>query len=61
MHAKPLAWATALLCFSVFVYFWDLGGVPFYMDADQFNPWWDQDAKRLAGVIQKIGKVESSQ
>ena len=32
-----------------------------YMDADQFNPWWDQDAKRLAAVIQKIGKVESAQ
>jgi tripartite-type tricarboxylate transporter receptor subunit TctC len=32
-----------------------------YMDADQFNPWWDQDAKRLAAVVQKIGKVESGQ
>ena len=32
-----------------------------YMDADQFNLWWDQDAKRLAAVVQKIGKVESSQ
>ena len=32
-----------------------------YMDADQFNPWWDQDAKRLAAVVQKIGKVESAQ
>jgi tripartite-type tricarboxylate transporter receptor subunit TctC len=32
-----------------------------YMDADQFNAWWDQDARRLAVVIQKIGKVESGQ
>jgi tripartite-type tricarboxylate transporter receptor subunit TctC len=32
-----------------------------YMDADQFNAWWDQDARRLAGVVQKIGKVESGQ
>jgi tripartite-type tricarboxylate transporter receptor subunit TctC len=32
-----------------------------YMDADQFNAWWDQDAKRLAAVVQKIGKVESGQ
>jgi tripartite-type tricarboxylate transporter receptor subunit TctC len=32
-----------------------------YMDADQFNPWWDADARRLAAVVQKIGKVESGQ
>src|SRR5262245_35979994 len=32
-----------------------------YMDADQFNPWWDQDARRLTAVVQKIGKVESGQ
>lgn len=32
-----------------------------YMDADQFNVWWDQDAKRLTAVVQKIGKVESGQ
>jgi tripartite-type tricarboxylate transporter receptor subunit TctC len=32
-----------------------------YMDADQFNPWWDRDARRLAAVVQKIGKVESAQ
>jgi tripartite-type tricarboxylate transporter receptor subunit TctC len=32
-----------------------------YMDADEFNPWWDRDAKKLAAVIQKIGKVESAE
>jgi tripartite-type tricarboxylate transporter receptor subunit TctC len=32
-----------------------------YMDADQFNAWWDQDARRLAAVVQKIGKVDSGQ
>jgi tripartite-type tricarboxylate transporter receptor subunit TctC len=32
-----------------------------YMDADQFNPWWDRDARRLAAVVQKIGKVESAE
>jgi tripartite-type tricarboxylate transporter receptor subunit TctC len=32
-----------------------------YMDADQFNPWWDADARRLTGVVQRIGKVESGQ
>jgi hypothetical protein len=31
------------------------------MDADQFNPWWDADARRLTGVVQRIGKVESGQ
>jgi tripartite-type tricarboxylate transporter receptor subunit TctC len=32
-----------------------------YMDAEQFNPGWDRDARRLAAVVQKIGKVESAQ
>jgi tripartite-type tricarboxylate transporter receptor subunit TctC len=32
-----------------------------YMDADEFNAWWDKDARKLAGVVQKIGKVESAQ
>ncbi len=31
-----------------------------YMDADEFNVWWAQDAAKLAGVVQKIGKVESA-
>jgi tripartite-type tricarboxylate transporter receptor subunit TctC len=32
-----------------------------YMDADEFNAWWAEDARRLAAVVQKIGKVESAQ
>jgi len=32
-----------------------------YMDADEFNAWWAQDAARLAEVVRKIGKVESAQ
>jgi tripartite-type tricarboxylate transporter receptor subunit TctC len=32
-----------------------------YMDADEFNVWWAQDAARLALVVKKIGKVESAQ
>jgi len=31
-----------------------------YMDADEFNAWWAQDAAKLAVVVQKIGKVESA-
>ena len=31
-----------------------------YMDADEFNVWWAQDAAKLAAVVQKIGKVESA-
>jgi tripartite-type tricarboxylate transporter receptor subunit TctC len=30
-----------------------------YQDADEFNRWWRQDAETLAGVIKKIGKVET--
>ena len=29
-----------------------------YQDADEFKAWWDQDARILAGVIKRIGKVE---
>jgi tripartite-type tricarboxylate transporter receptor subunit TctC len=29
-----------------------------YMDADEFNAWWAQDAARLAAVVKAIGKVE---
>jgi tripartite-type tricarboxylate transporter receptor subunit TctC len=32
-----------------------------YMDADEFNAWWEKDARKLAAVVQKIGKVESAQ
>lgn len=28
-----------------------------YQDADEFNAWWAKDAKTLAGVVKKIGKV----
>ena len=31
---------------------------PAYMDADEFKPWLDADAAKLADVIKKIGKVE---
>jgi len=29
-----------------------------YLDQPQFRTFWDADAKKLAGVVQKIGKVE---
>jgi tripartite-type tricarboxylate transporter receptor subunit TctC len=29
-----------------------------YQDADEFNAWWAEDAKRLAAVVKKIGRVE---
>jgi tripartite-type tricarboxylate transporter receptor subunit TctC len=29
-----------------------------YLDQPQFKAFWDQDAHKLAGVVQKIGKVE---
>jgi tripartite-type tricarboxylate transporter receptor subunit TctC len=32
-----------------------------YQDADEFNAFWEQDAKKLAEVVKKIGKVESAQ
>ncbi len=31
-----------------------------YMDADEFNAYWDKDAQRLAQVVRAIGKVESA-
>jgi tripartite-type tricarboxylate transporter receptor subunit TctC len=30
-----------------------------YQDADEFNAWWAEDARRLALVIQRMGKVEA--
>jgi tripartite-type tricarboxylate transporter receptor subunit TctC len=30
-----------------------------YQDADEFRAWWDRDARSLAGVIKRIGKIES--
>jgi len=30
-----------------------------YQDADEFKAWWDRDAKTLAAVIKRIGKVET--
>jgi tripartite-type tricarboxylate transporter receptor subunit TctC len=30
-----------------------------YQDAEEFNRWWRNDAETLAGVIKKIGKVET--
>jgi tripartite-type tricarboxylate transporter receptor subunit TctC len=32
-----------------------------YQDADEFRAWWDRDAQTLAGVIKRIGKIESKQ
>ena len=29
-----------------------------YQDADEFAAWWDQDARKLAEVIRRIGKVQ---
>jgi hypothetical protein len=31
---------------------------PQYLDQPQFRAFWDADAKKLADVVQKIGKVE---
>ncbi len=31
-----------------------------YLDADEFNAFWEQDARKLANVIKTIGKVESA-
>ena len=30
-----------------------------YQDADEFSEWWDRDARILAGVVKRIGKVET--
>lgn len=32
-----------------------------YLDADEFNAFWDKDARKLAEVVKAIGKVESAQ
>jgi hypothetical protein len=29
-----------------------------YQDADEFKTWWDHDARILADVIKRIGRVE---
>ena len=29
-----------------------------YLDAPEFKKFWEQDAKRLIDVVQKIGKIE---
>ena len=31
-----------------------------YLDADEFNAYWERDAQRLAQVVRMIGKVESA-
>ena len=33
----------------------------YYLDAPEFQKFWDRDAERLARVVQKIGKVEEKQ
>jgi tripartite-type tricarboxylate transporter receptor subunit TctC len=30
-----------------------------YQDADEFRAWWERDAQLLAGVIKRIGRIES--
>jgi tripartite-type tricarboxylate transporter receptor subunit TctC len=30
-----------------------------YMDAPEFNQYWQADAKRLAGLVKLVGKVEA--
>ena len=30
-----------------------------YQSADEFNAWWDADARRLAAVIKRIGRVDT--
>ena len=29
-----------------------------YLDADEFREWWERDARTLAAVIRRIGKIE---
>ena len=31
-----------------------------YLDADEFNAYWDKDAQRLAQIVRAIGKVDSA-
>jgi hypothetical protein len=28
-------------------------------DADEFKDWWDRDARRLAGVDERVGRIET--
>ena len=30
-----------------------------HLDGDEFRVWWERDAQMLAGVIKRIGRVES--
>ncbi len=30
-----------------------------YLDADEFRDWWDRDARALAAVIRRVGKIEA--
>jgi len=30
-----------------------------YQDADEFNAWWAEDARRLAAVVKRIGRLET--
>jgi tripartite-type tricarboxylate transporter receptor subunit TctC len=30
-----------------------------YLDAEDFKAWWDSDARTLAAVIKRIGKLDS--
>lgn len=32
-----------------------------YQDSEEFQAWWDKDARMLAAVVKKIGKVEARQ
>jgi tripartite-type tricarboxylate transporter receptor subunit TctC len=32
-----------------------------YQDSDEFRAWWNKDAQILAGVIKRIGKIETKQ
>jgi len=47
--AKDPAFRTAMAAIETPIY---------YLDAPEFQKFWDADAKRLAVVVQKIGKVE---
>jgi tripartite-type tricarboxylate transporter receptor subunit TctC len=38
-----------------------LGSPIAYLDADEFNAFWEKDARRLAEVVKAIGKVEGAQ
>jgi tripartite-type tricarboxylate transporter receptor subunit TctC len=36
----------------------DLSTPIMYLDAPEFQKFWDRDARRLAGVVRTIGRVE---